>query len=64
VIKRSINLYRVTAGKKDIEIEFIEKEIPKLVNCDKRQVRRVMDNLLSNAIKFSERGTTIGYFPA
>jgi signal transduction histidine kinase len=59
VVKTSINLYRVTAGEKDIEIEFIEKEIPKLVNCDKRQVRRVMDNLLSNAIKFSERGTTI-----
>ncbi len=59
VVKTSINLYRVTAGEKDIEIEFIEKEIPKLVNCDKRQVRRVMDNLLNNAIKFSERGTTI-----
>ena len=59
VVKTSINLYRVTAEKKDISIEFIEKEIPKLVNCDKRQVRRVMDNLLSNAIKFSQPGTTI-----
>jgi two-component system, sensor histidine kinase and response regulator len=59
LVKTSIHLYRVTAEKKDITIEFIEKEIPKLVNCDKRQVRRVMDNLLSNAIKFSEPGTNI-----
>lgn len=59
VVKTSVNLYRVTAGKKDIEIEFIERDVPEKVRCDKRQVRRVMDNLLSNAIKFSEPGTTI-----
>ena len=59
VVKTSVNLYRVTAEKKDIEIEFVENEIPEVVRCDKRQVRRVMDNLLSNAIKFSEPGTKI-----
>ncbi len=59
VVKTSVNLYRVTAGKKDIEIEFIERDIPAKVRCDKRQVRRVMDNLLSNAIKFSEPNTKI-----
>lgn len=59
VVKTSVNLYRVTAGKKDIEIEFIDRDIPKNVRCDKRQVRRVMDNLLSNAIKFSEPNTKI-----
>lgn len=59
VVKTSVNLYRVTAEKKDIEIEFIEREIPEKVRCDKRQVRRVMDNLLSNAIKFSEPNTKI-----
>lgn len=59
VVKTSVNLYRVTAGKKDIEIEFIERDTPQKVRCDKRQVRRVMDNLLSNAIKFSEPNTKI-----
>jgi two-component system, sensor histidine kinase and response regulator len=59
VVKTSVNLYRVTAEKKDIQIEFVEKDIPEKVRCDKRQVRRVMDNLLSNAIKFSKPGTTI-----
>lgn len=59
VVKTSVNLYRITAEKKDIEIDFIRKEIPEIVRCDKRQVRRVMDNLLSNAIKFSEPGTKI-----
>jgi signal transduction histidine kinase len=59
VVKTSVHLYRVTAGKKNIQIEFIKKDIPKVVLCDKRQVRRVMDNLLSNAIKFSQPGTTI-----
>lgn len=59
LVKTSVNLYRITAEKKDIEINFIENDIPDIVRCDKRQVRRVMDNLLSNAIKFSEPGTTI-----
>jgi signal transduction histidine kinase len=59
VVKTSINLYRVTSEKKDIKIEFVEGDVPDIVRCDKRQVRRVMDNLLSNAIKFSEPGTTI-----
>jgi two-component system sensor histidine kinase/response regulator len=59
VVKTSVNLYRVTAEKKDIEIEFKQKDVPEKVLCDKRQVRRVMDNLLSNAIKFSESGTRI-----
>lgn len=59
LVKTSVNLYRITAEKKEIEIDFIENEIPDIVRCDKRQVRRVMDNLLSNAIKFSQPGTTI-----
>lgn len=59
VVKTSVNLYRVTAEKKDIEIKLIEREIPEKVRCDKRQVRRVIDNLLSNAIKFSEPNTKI-----
>ena len=59
VVKTSVNLYRVTAESKNITIEFVEKDVPDLVRCDKRQVRRVMDNLLSNAIKFSEPGTNI-----
>ena len=59
VVKTSVNLYRVTAEKKDIQIDFVQKQVPEKVRCDKRQVRRVMDNLLSNAIKFSEPGTTI-----
>ena len=59
VVKTSVNLYRITAEKKQIQIEFVENEIPDIVRCDKRQVRRVMDNLLSNAIKFSEPDTTI-----
>ncbi|MCZ6674577.1 MAG: hybrid sensor histidine kinase/response regulator [Verrucomicrobia bacterium] len=59
LVKTSVNLYRVTADKKDIAIEFVEKDVPEKVLCDKRQFRRVMDNLLSNAIKFSESGTTI-----
>lgn len=59
VVKTSVNLYRVTAEKKDISIDFVERDVPEKVRCDKRQVRRVMDNLLSNAIKFSEPGTTI-----
>lgn len=59
LVRTSINLYRVTAEKKGIEIDFVKREIPDKVRCDKRQVRRVMDNLLSNAIKFSESGTKI-----
>jgi len=59
MVKTSVHLYRVTADKKNIQIEFIENEIPKIVLCDKRQVRRVMDNLLSHAIKFSQPETTI-----
>lgn len=59
LVKTSVNLYRITAEKKEIEIDFIENEIPDIVRCDKRQVLRVMDNLLSNAIKFSQPGTTI-----
>jgi two-component system sensor histidine kinase/response regulator len=59
MVKTSVNLYRVTAEKKDIEIDFVGRDVPEKVLCDKRQVRRVMDNLLSNAIKFSEPGTTI-----
>lgn len=59
LVKTSVNLYRITAEKKEIQIEFVDNDIPDIVRCDKRQVRRVMDNLLSNAIKFSEAGTTI-----
>lgn len=59
VVRTSVNLYRVTAEKKNIEIKFIERDFPPKVRCDKRPVRRVVDNLLSNAIKFSQPETTI-----
>lgn len=59
VVSTSVNLYRVTAEKKSINIDFVRKSFPDTVYSDKRQIRRVIDNLVSNAIKFSPRDTVI-----
>ncbi len=59
VVSTSVNLYRVTAEKKSINIDFVRKTFPDTVYSDKRQIRRVVDNLMSNAIKFSPSDTVI-----
>ena len=54
-----VNLFKVPAGKKQIQLVFEPRGAVVPIPMDSHQIRRVVENFLSNAIKFSPAGTTI-----
>ncbi len=61
VAQNVVNLCKVPAGKKSIEVLLDIGMVPERSLFDKNQIRRVIENLVSNAIKFSpfERQVTV-----
>ena len=59
-LKMRIEMERIEAEKKDINIEFrIPEDTAIMVNADAIQIDRVIANLLNNAIKYTGSGGTI-----
>jgi signal transduction histidine kinase/CheY-like chemotaxis protein len=57
VIKRVVDLIRVKARGKGLEVEFdIDPEIPRYLVGDPTRLRQVILNLLGNSLKFTETG--------
>ena len=54
-----VNLFQVSASKKDIRLIYERRTEMGSVMMDTHQIRRVIENFLSNAIKFSPRNTAI-----
>ena len=59
LIKRNIDLYRVSALQKDINIEFKHYNGDPIIVGDENIVNLVMRNLLNNAIKYSNKQSSI-----
>lgn len=59
LIKRSVEINRVFASKKNMRINISSLEQLPQVLADMRRIEQVINNLLSNAIKYSEPGTEI-----
>lgn len=57
LLKNCVELQKVNAERKSINLEYVNHGIFGAVECDKRQMRRVIDNMISNALKYSESGT-------
>ncbi|MCU4163531.1 ligand-binding sensor domain-containing protein [Carboxylicivirga caseinilyticus] len=58
VINENINLYRLAASKKNIQIEYIENGVEKAV-ADRNSINTVIRNLVGNAVKFTNDGGAI-----
>lgn len=58
IVQNAIELQRIPGNQKSVGLEYSGFGCDSRVECDKRQIRRVIDNLLSNAIKYSPSGTT------
>lgn len=64
VIVDSIDMLRLHAERKSIDICFeSESDLP-FVFADPRQVNQILINILSNAVKYSKPGTHVGVFAA
>jgi len=59
LVKRNIDLYRVSAFQKDINIEFKHSNDNPIIVGDENIVNLVMRNLLNNAIKYSKKQSSI-----
>jgi signal transduction histidine kinase len=63
LMERNVNLNRVLAAKKQIEIDLrVEPavdQLPKQILVDPRKIEQVLNNLISNAMKFSFSGSVI-----
>jgi two-component system, OmpR family, sensor kinase len=59
LLERNVELNRLMAGQKQINILFTRREdLPTLV-VDAPKIEQVLNNLISNGIKFSHPGTTV-----
>ncbi|MCA1564414.1 MAG: HAMP domain-containing histidine kinase [Acidobacteria bacterium] len=59
LLERNVELNRLMAGQKQINILFTRREeLPALV-IDAPKIEQVLNNLISNGIKFSHPGTTV-----
>ncbi|HEY9401718.1 MAG TPA: HAMP domain-containing sensor histidine kinase [Pyrinomonadaceae bacterium] len=59
LLERNVELNRLMAGQKQINILFTHREdLPALV-IDAPKIEQVLNNLISNGIKFSHPGTTV-----
>ena len=59
LLERNVELNRLMAGQKQIDIRFTRREdLPALV-IDAPKIEQVLNNLISNGIKFSHPGTTV-----
>lgn len=59
LLERNVELNRLMAGRKQIDILFTRREdLPALV-VDAPKIEQVLNNLISNGIKFSHPGTTV-----
>ena len=59
LLERNVELNRLMAGQKQINILFTQREdLPALV-IDAPKIEQVLNNLISNGIKFSHPGTTV-----
>ena len=59
MVQTLVNLFRVQASKKGIDLQMENRGGPTRLGMDAMQVRRVLENFLSNAIKFSPSGTVV-----
>lgn len=59
LLNECVNSFVPIAAKKQININFFEKDRAYYLNLNAIYFKRIVDNLLSNAIKFSHRDTTI-----
>jgi PAS domain S-box-containing protein/putative nucleotidyltransferase with HDIG domain len=59
ILKSSVEINRISAKTRDIEITFSVDGTPKPIITDAIKIEQVFNNLISNAIKFSEPKTAI-----
>ena len=59
LLKRSVELNRLLAEQKEIDIVFRHDESFSSMRLDPTKIEQVVNNLISNAMKFSHRNTTI-----
>lgn len=59
VIKRNIELNKVLAAKKQIDLSFYSPEAPLEVMADVAKLEQVLNNLITNAVKFSPPGHSV-----
>jgi len=53
LIQHCVELQKINANKKSIELKYVNHGLFGAIECDRRQIIRVLDNLISNAIKYS-----------
>ncbi|HZH31883.1 MAG TPA: HAMP domain-containing sensor histidine kinase [Pyrinomonadaceae bacterium] len=59
LLERNVELNRLMAGRKQIDILFTRREdLPRLI-VDAPKIEQVLNNLISNGIKFSHPGSTV-----
>ena len=59
MILENINLYRIAAQKKNIQIQFKEDNVQHRAYGDRNSINTVIRNLMGNAIKFTDDGGMI-----
>jgi signal transduction histidine kinase len=59
LLERNVELNRLMAGQKQINILFTRREDLPTLLIDAPKIEQVLNNLISNGIKFSHRGTTV-----
>ncbi|MFC1720288.1 response regulator [Pseudomonadota bacterium] len=57
-IKNTMDVYRLEASEKGLELTAHIEEIPEnITSCDHRQLEQVLSNLLTNAVSYTEEGS-------
>lgn len=59
LVYRRQTMFRSTAGKKNVVLEFSSNQESYLSAVDELKIEKVVDNLISNAIKYSHTGGTV-----
>jgi signal transduction histidine kinase len=59
LLESSVDMFRVIAGEKSIELALSAPPEPVAVLCERNLILRVFGNLIGNAIKFSPAGSSI-----